>query len=97
VGSPPHFAPPCLELPSGKYLSQTSAILDYLAAKLGLDGSAGVVGEEEEEEEEEEEDKMLVRSHVNQLVLTALDLNNEVGCGVCSACEFRAYRTDRDG
>ena len=67
-GYPPHFAPPALKLPSGRILSQTSAILNYLAPKLGL------AGKKEGEDEEE------VRSTVNQLVLTALDLNNEVIC-----------------
>lgn len=88
TGGLPHFAVPALELPSGKLLSQTPAILNYLAPRLGLDGTKGV-GEKEEGdktegekegkvEEEEEEDKEVVRAWVNQLVLTALDLNNEV-------------------
>ena len=76
VGFPSHFAPPCLELPNGRYLSQTPAILDYLALKLGLDGSGSVVAGVEEEDVEE---KVLLRAQVNQLVLIALDLNNEVG------------------
>lgn len=74
TGGIPHFAVPALELPNGKFLSQTPAILNYLAPKLGLDGSKGLKGEEKEDVEERE----LVRSWVNQLVLTALDLNNEV-------------------
>ena len=65
-GHPPHFAPPTLKLPSGRFLSQTPAILNYLAPKLGL------AGKKEGEEAEEE------RSSINQLVLTALDLTNEV-------------------
>lgn len=69
VGGCPHFAPPALELPSGRFLSQTPAILNHIAPKLGLDGTKGIEDEEEKEE---------VRSLVNQLVLTALDLNNEV-------------------
>ncbi|KAI0701060.1 glutathione S-transferase-like protein [Cytidiella melzeri] len=64
VGGCPHFAPPCLKLPSGTILSQTPAILNHIAPKLGLAGK--VEGEDPEE----------LRSRVNQLVLTALDLNN---------------------
>ncbi|KZT00497.1 glutathione S-transferase-like protein [Laetiporus sulphureus 93-53] len=78
VGHPPHFAPPMLELPSGHTISQTPAILNHIAPKLGLAGALGsklATGEgltEEEREKAEEE-----RSAVNQLVLTALDVNNE--------------------
>ncbi|KIP06810.1 hypothetical protein PHLGIDRAFT_106564 [Phlebiopsis gigantea 11061_1 CR5-6] len=64
-GYPPHFAPPALKLPSGRIISQTPAILNHIAPKFGL------AGKKEGEDEEE------VRSTVNQLVLTALDLNNE--------------------
>lgn len=65
-GYPPHFAPPALKLPSGRFISQTPAILNHIAPKFGL------AGKKEGEDEEE------IRSTVNQLVLTALDLNNEV-------------------
>ena len=65
-GHPPSFAPPALKLPSGRLISQTPNILNYLAPKLGLAGSKE--GEEGEEE----------RASINQLVLTALDLCNEV-------------------
>ncbi|KAI0918406.1 hypothetical protein AcV5_002405 [Taiwanofungus camphoratus] len=78
AGQPPHFAPPMLELPSGRTLSQTPAILNHIAPKLGLAGELGsklaqaeTLSEEERERAEEE------RSAVNQLVLTALDLSNE--------------------
>lgn len=64
-GFPPHFAPPALRLPSGRIISQTPAILNHLAPKFGL------AGKKEDEDEDE------VRSTVNQLVLTALDLSNE--------------------
>jgi glutathione S-transferase len=67
VGAP-HFAPPCLELSCGRYISQTPAILSYLAPKLGLDGTGNV---------ESEDDKAIVRAQVLQLVLTGLDLTNE--------------------
>lgn len=64
-GFPPHFAPPALKLPSGRFLSQTPAILNHIAPKLGL---AGKVADGDVEE---------IRSTVNQLVLTVLDLSNE--------------------
>ena len=66
IGYPPHFAPPALKLPSGHVLSQTPAILNHIAPKLGLAGEVKGLDAEE------------TRSLVNQLVLTALDLNNEV-------------------
>lgn len=65
-GFPPHFAPPALKLPSGRIISQTPNILNHIAPKFGLAGKKQ--GEEGEEE----------RAYVNQLVLTALDLTNEV-------------------
>jgi len=67
-GHPPHNAPPILQLPSGKFLSQTSNILNYLAPKLGLAGDANA---------DDVEGAELARAHVNQLVLTVLDLNSE--------------------
>lgn len=66
---PPAFAPPALKLPSGRFVSQTPAILNHVAPKFGL-----IVVEDGVDEEEKEER----RSAVNQLVLTALDLCNEV-------------------
>jgi len=66
-GFPPHFAPPMLQLPSGQIISQTANILNYLAPKLALDGAKGLAGDEAE----------VRRAHVNQLVLTVLDLNDE--------------------
>ena len=66
AGSPPHLAPPALKLPSGKFLSQTSVILDYLAPRLGLAGK------------KEGEDPELLRGHVTQLLLTIMDLSTEV-------------------
>lgn len=77
VGHPPHFAPPALELPSGRFLSQTPAILNYLAPRLKLAGEQGSrflehgLSDEEREQAEEE------RAVVSQLTLTALDLCNE--------------------
>ena len=65
---PPHLAPPILEV-NGSFISQTSNILNYLAPILGLDGTEGLTDPEQ---------IALRRAHVNQLVLTALDLNNQV-------------------
>lgn len=65
---PPHLAPPILEV-NGGFISQTSNILSYLAPILGLDGTEGLADPEQ---------IALRRAHVNQLVLTALDLNNQV-------------------
>ncbi|KAH9836270.1 glutathione S-transferase C-terminal-like protein [Rhodofomes roseus] len=77
VGYPPHLAPPVLELPSGRFLSQTPAILSYLAPKFKLAGEKGSrvveAGLSEEEREEAEEE----RATVSQLTLTALDICNE--------------------
>lgn len=64
---PPHFAPPILEV-NGAFISQTANILNYLAPILGLDGTEGLADPEQ---------IALRRAHVNQLVLTALDLNSQ--------------------
>lgn len=53
------------------YLSQTPAILAYLAPRLGLDGVAG------EDQDGSEEEYEIRRAQVNQITLTILDLNNE--------------------
>lgn len=76
--APPAFAPPALQLPSGRFISQTAAILNHIAPKFGLagekwsesvkEGKSGTSAGEEAEEE---------RSAINQLVQTALDLNTE--------------------
>ncbi|KIM27355.1 hypothetical protein M408DRAFT_330072 [Serendipita vermifera MAFF 305830] len=65
---PPHCAPPILELSNGSYISQTANILAYLAPRLGLDGVT---------EGMSAEDADVRRAHVNQLVLTICDLNDE--------------------
>lgn len=65
---PPHLAPPILEV-NGAFISQTSNILNYIAPTIGLDGTEGLADPEQ---------IALRRAHVNQLVLTALDLNCEV-------------------
>ncbi|KAI0631331.1 glutathione S-transferase C-terminal-like protein [Trametes polyzona] len=86
VGTPPHFAPPALQLPSGRVLSQTANILNHIAPRCGLAGELGnklnthgveareafrALSDEELERAEEE------RSVVNQLTMTALDLQDE--------------------
>ena len=86
IGVPPHFAPPALQLPSGRVISQTPAILNLIAPRCGLAGALGSklntltadgrtalreLSDEEVEKAEEE------RSVVNQLTLTALDWCNE--------------------
>ncbi|KAG8894138.1 hypothetical protein FRB99_001486, partial [Tulasnella sp. 403] len=73
-GWPPHFAPPILQLPCGRSISQTGNILNYLAPKLGLAGPKPSGGATQEENDDEFE---VQRAQINQLVLTALDLNNE--------------------
>ena len=82
-GFPPHFAPPALKLPSGRFLSQTPAILNHIAPKLGL---AGKVADGDVEE---------IRSTVNQLVLTVLDLSNEVRTGFMSHCQSSQHLPSR--
>lgn len=74
--SPPHFAPPLLEVQddddkSSSFISQTPAILAFLAPILHLDGIS-------KEEELSTSAASLRRAQVNQLTLTVLDLNNEV-------------------
>ena len=72
TGIPSNLWPPALELPNGKWLSQTGAIVDYLSPKLGL---AGYVKDDANLDEEE---KTFSRAKNLQLVLTALDLSVEV-------------------
>ena len=74
VGHPPHFAPPALELPSGRFLSQTGAILNYLAPRLKLAGEKGNRALERELGDAEREEAEEQRATVSQLTLTALDL-----------------------
>ncbi|KAI3625879.1 hypothetical protein CBS9595_001240 [Malassezia furfur] len=68
AGRPPHLAVPLLEVQQGDthaYVSQTPAILDYLAPRLGLAGTQPDV------------DPAVTRAHILQLTLTALDWANE--------------------
>jgi len=65
---PPHLSPPVLETPEGAFISQTANILNYLAPKLGLDGTDGITDEEQ---------IIVRRAHVNQLVATCVDLVDE--------------------
>lgn len=77
VGHPPHLAPPALELPSGRFLSQTPAILNYLAPRFKLAGERGSRVLERDLSDDEREQAEEERAVVNQLTLTALDLCNE--------------------
>ncbi|KAI0370629.1 glutathione S-transferase C-terminal-like protein [Pilatotrama ljubarskyi] len=86
VGAPPHFAPPALQLPSGRVISQTANILNHIAPRCGLAGEWGnklnTHGEDAREtvralDEDEIEKAEEERSIVNQLVMTALDWQNE--------------------
>ncbi|KIY67522.1 glutathione S-transferase-like protein [Cylindrobasidium torrendii FP15055 ss-10] len=69
-GAPPAFAPPALELPNGYVLSQTPAILNYLAPRLGLAGWDKATSLDADTKDQ-------IQAAVNGVVLTALDLNNE--------------------
>ncbi|KAI1794347.1 glutathione S-transferase C-terminal-like protein [Ganoderma leucocontextum] len=86
IGHPTHFAPPALQLPSGRVVSQTGAILHIIAPRCGLAGASGSklnvltaegraalkeLSEDELERGEEE------RAAVSQLVLSALDWQTE--------------------
>ncbi|KAI0676270.1 glutathione S-transferase C-terminal-like protein [Trametes maxima] len=86
TGTPPHFAPPALQLPSGRVLSQTPNILNHIAPRCGLagewgnklntlteDGRAALRALSDEELEKADEE----RSAINQLVLTAFDWQTE--------------------
>ncbi|KAI9099843.1 hypothetical protein DFS34DRAFT_684868 [Phlyctochytrium arcticum] len=71
AGHPPHFACPILEISTdGKshYISQTPAILAYLAPKLGLLGKTEGLSPAEHQ---------IYQAHINQLTFTILDLSNE--------------------
>ncbi|PWZ02600.1 hypothetical protein BCV70DRAFT_196841 [Testicularia cyperi] len=73
-GQPTHFAPPILEVASSEskepfYISQTPAILNFLAPRLGLLGDAHALSGL---------DREVAQSQILQLCLVALDLNNEV-------------------
>ncbi|UZJ56645.1 hypothetical protein CBS101457_005965 [Exobasidium rhododendri] len=76
VGHPPHFACPVLEIgdessPSPSiFISQTAAILAYLAPILQLDGGASSL--------DSAAHAQIRRAQVNQITLTILDLHNEV-------------------
>ena len=94
-GHPSHFAPPALKLPGGKFISQTPNILNYIAPKVGLAGDKWAKlaeqvknGEKVDLGSEEYEEAEVERAVVNQLVLTALDLSNEVSGSKYSHDEF---------
>lgn len=72
VGIPPNLWPPALELPNGKWISQTGVIVAYLAAKLGL------AGYPKDDKDLDEEEKDYLKAKNAQLFLTNLDLAVEV-------------------
>lgn len=72
VGIPPNLWPPALELPDGKWLSQTGVIASYLSPKLGLAGYA------KDDVNLDEDEKALLSARSSQLFFTVLDMMVEV-------------------
>ena len=72
VGIPPNLWPPALELPNGKWLSQTGAIINYMSPKLGLAGYA------KDDPNLDEDEKSFLNAKSTQLFLTVLDMTVEV-------------------
>jgi len=72
VGIPPNLWPPALELPNGKWLSQTGVIVSYLSPKLGLAGYA------KDDPDLDEDEKDFLNAKNTQLFLTVLDMMVEV-------------------
>jgi glutathione S-transferase len=68
TGIPPNLWPPALELPDGRWLSQTGAIIDYLSPKFSLAGYA------KDNVDLDEDQKAFSRAKNLQLFLTNLDL-----------------------
>lgn len=77
VGIPPNLWPPALELPKGKWLSQTGVIVSYLSQKLGLAGYA------KDDANLDEDEKAFLSAKNSQLFFTVLDMVVEVNA-VCS-------------
>jgi len=67
VGNPPNLWPPALELPNGKWLSQTGVIINYISPGLGLAGYA------KDADLDEDEKSYLNAKHL-QLFLTIADM-----------------------
>lgn len=72
AGIPQNLWPPALELPNGKWLSQSGVIISYLSPKLGLAGYA------KDDKDLDEEEKAFLNAKNAQLVFTTLDLAVEV-------------------
>ena len=72
VGIPPNLWPPALELPNGKWLSQTGVLVNYLSPKLGLAGYAN------DDADLDEDKKAFLSAKNTQLFLTVLDMMVEV-------------------
>ena len=91
VGIPPNLWPPALELPNGKWLSQTGVIVDYLSQKLGLAGYA------KDDVNLDEDEKAFLSAKSSQLFFTVLDMMVEVSVvysrGVYSQDHARRHTT----
>lgn len=72
AGIPPNLWPPALELPNGKWLSQTGVIVDYLSPKLGLAGYA------KDDASLDDDEKAFLKAKNAQLFFTILDMAVEV-------------------
>jgi len=72
VGIPPNLWPPALELPNGKWLSQTGVIVNYLSQKLGIAGYA------KDDANLDEDEKAFLSAKSSQLFFTVLDMIVEV-------------------
>jgi len=72
VGIPQNLWPPALELPNGKWLSQTAVIVNYLSQKLGMAGYA------KDDANLDEDEKAFLSAKSSQLFFTALDMVVEV-------------------
>ena len=72
VGIPPNLWPPAMELPNGKWLSQTGVLVNYLSPKLGLAGYA------KDDTDLDEDEKAFSNAKNTQLFLTVLDMMVEV-------------------
>lgn len=77
VGIPQNLWPPALELPNGKWLSQTGVIVNYLSPKLGLAGYA------KDNVNLDEDEKAFLSAKSLQLFFTVMDMMVEVSV-LCS-------------
>jgi len=71
AGFPQNLWPPALELPNGKWISQTGVIVNYLSPKLGLAGHAT------DNADLDEDEKRFLHAKNAQLFFTVLDMTVE--------------------